>query len=527
MTIKNKTTPIAGIPQGRAEHDRILLAAALEQAEETVAIAGTNGIITYVNPAFERLTGFSKADVIGRRVDWVFKAPFEESAFEDKWEKISQGQRWHGRIKRKKRDGETYEVAASITPIYESGIGVGIVAYVIVERDLTNEVRIEKQMRQSQKMESLGTLAGGIAHDLNNILMPIVLNTELLIEQMEDDSPYLPALEKVLNAAHRGRDLVKQVVTFSRRGGQERLPLALAPLIKEALTLIRASLPADIEVKRDLEPTEKMVAANPSQIHQVLLNLCSNAADAIGNGRGAIEVRLQEVVLDRFEAKPFSLKRGPHLRLSVEDTGSGIAPSLLGRIFEPFFTTKGPGEGTGMGLATVHGIVKQHHGAVDVISRPGQGSTFHLYFPCVATEDPVVGPMDDGVPSGTGTILVVDDDPEISATVCRVLEGLGYEVTSESDPAQALERFKTSADQYDLVLTDQTMRGMKGLALASQIHDIRPNIPIILCTGHIDYVDRGKLEAQGKVHLMMKPVNRGELARSVFRAIYQRDDGQD
>jgi CheY-like chemotaxis protein len=250
----------------------------------------------------------------------------------------------------------------------------------------------------------------------------------------------------------------------------------------------------------------------------VLLNLCSNAADAIGT-YGTVEIRLTEALLDRETAASLSLKPGTFLRLSVIDDGSGISPAHINRIFEPFFTTKSPGEGTGMGLAMVHGIVSGHNGAVDVISKPGEGSTFHVYLPCVEKGDPKEGPLDDGIPTGVGHIMVVDDDLEIKVAVTQVLEGLGYTVLGLSRPEEAIETFRASPETFDLILTDQTMRGMKGMALSQEIHRIKPEIPIIVCSGHIDYVDRGQLERSGVISIMMKPVSRGEIARAVSRAM--------
>jgi PAS domain S-box-containing protein len=504
--------------QEGAKHDRMLLAAALEQAQDTVAIARTDGIISYVNPAFEKMTGFPSADIIGSRLDKLFQEVIKDSAFDSKWSAIDRGEGWHGRARRKKRTGEVYEVDTTITPIYDANRET-VVAYVIVERDLSNEMRIEQQMRQSQKMEALGTLAGGIAHDLNNILMPIILNAELMLEEMPEDYPFRRSVLKILNAAHRGRDLVKQVVAFSREGEQERHPLNLPALLKEALELVRASLVADIEIKPRFEVSSGILKSNPSQIQQVLLNLCTNAADAIGDHTGEIEIALTEVEVGAGEAKSRDLAPGPYFKLSVRDTGAGMTPEVMEHIFEPFFTTKAPGEGTGMGLAVVHGIVSSHRGRIEVESRVGGGSAFHLFLPRADAEKPATEPSETSVPRGDGAVLLIDDDLQIVETVCEVLEGLGYRVASEHDPERGLRRFSEAPGAFNLVVTDQTMRGIKGIDLAAAIHRINADTPIILCTGHIDLVDRDRLRRVGVVDVMMKPLTRGELARSVDRAM--------
>ncbi|MCK8601950.1 hybrid sensor histidine kinase/response regulator [Desulfoferrobacter suflitae] len=381
--------------------------------------------------------------------------------------------------------------------------------------DNTERRRLEGQLRQSQKMEAIGTLAGGIAHDFNNILTAIIGNAEMALYKVPEDDRVRHNLEQVMKAGNRARDLVRQILTFSRQSEHVRKPLNMSLIVKEALKLLRASLPTTIEIRQDIRAESAMVNADPTQIHQVLMNLCANASYAMRAQGGVLKVSLHSVDAHSCpRIRNLELPDGPCVELMVSDTGTGMDPGTMERMFDPFFTTKGPGEGTGMGLAMVHGTVKSHGGAIIVDSEPGKGSSFRLYFPVVrgsAVDEPQANIQ---LPRGRdlGRILLVDDEDIILTTGQQMLEYLGYEVVIKKSAPEALKAFQLQPDQFSLVITDQTMPKMTGAELAREMLRIRPEMPIILCTGFSEVMDQEMAKSIGIREFVMKPFVFSELA---------------
>ena len=423
---------------------------------------------------------------------------------------------------RKKNDGTSYELDVTISPVREqSG---KIINSSIIERDVTHEAILEQHLRQQQKMEALGTLAGGIAHDFNNILMPIMINTELSLYDTPEASPINQYLKTVLQAAQRGQELVKQIIAFSRQKEQERSPIRITPVIKETLKFLRASLSQDIEIRENFNVESGMITADPTQIHQVLMNLCSNAVHAMREKGGVLEVSLADVEVDAHTlTKHLDLKPGPYLKLTVSDTGQGMDQELIKRIFDPFFTTKKPGEGTGMGLAVVHGIVKRHEGAIITYSEPGKGSTFNVFFPRIQGDLEQGTVKLEAIPMGKERILFVDDEEVQCRSGQHLLGRLGYTVITTTDSLEALEIFRAQPDAFNLVITDQSMPRLMGIQLAEKLMHIRPDIPIILCTGFSEVVDGKEAKAMGIQEFMMKPFSARQLAETIRRILGGRD----
>ncbi len=377
--------------------------------------------------------------------------------------------------------------------------------------------KMETQLRQSQKMEAIGTLAGGIAHDFNNILSAIIGYTELAICDIPAGSLARQNLDQVLHASSRVKDLVKQILSFSRFTEQERLPLRLGKITREALKLLKASIPATIEIRHNIKTVPGTVLADPTQVHQVLMNLCTNAAHAMQQSGGVMEINLDQVDIDNVSAdQDGELKPGPYCRLTVSDSGHGIDSKTRDRIFEPFFTTKEPGQGTGMGLSVVHGIVMSHGGTIKVSSTPGKGTTFHIYLPLIKSEMEVQDKTDNKfLPTGTEHILFVDDKEILVDIVTQMLERLGYRVSTRTSSLEALELFQAMPGEFDLVITDMTMPRMTGTRLSQSMLKIRPDIPIILCTGFSKQITREKAKAIGIKRFLMKPLLAHQMARVI------------
>jgi CheY-like chemotaxis protein/anti-sigma regulatory factor (Ser/Thr protein kinase) len=379
---------------------------------------------------------------------------------------------------------------------------------------------MENQLRQIQKIEAIGTLAGGIAHDFNNILSPIILHTDMVLEDIPVASPIRFNLEEIRSASIRAKELTKQILTFSRQTEQERIPIIIRPIIKETLKLLRYSFPSTIEIRQTVETTGGAVLADQTQIQRILMNLCTNAAYAMREKGGVLEVGLACVYLSSADTihNP-NLEPGHYMKLTVRDTGPGIEGGVKDRIFEPYYTTKEKGEGTGMGLAVVHGIVKSYDGAITVDSEPGKGTVFQVFLPKIEgqiTSEPK-GALQ--LPVGTERILIIDDEQSILEVMQQMLERLGYTVYARSDSAEALEAFRENSDGFDLVITDYTMPEMTGADLAKAILGIRQDVPMILCTGFSEQIDEDKSKSIGIRAFVMKPIIMGEMAKTIRQVL--------
>ena len=503
----------------KATESQQLLAAVVEHAAESIVVTDTEGIIQYVNPAYEQTTGYSKDEAIDADHRILTSGKLQDSVYADMWKTIGEGKVWRGHIVNKKKGGTLFHEDVTVSPIRNSR--GRIVNYVALKRDVTREMTLQNQLLQSQKMEAIGTLAGGIAHDFNNILFAIIGYTEMAIDEMPPESRGHRDLEQVLAAAKRAADMVKQILMFSRQTEPQRKLLDLTPIVKEGLKFLRGSIPSTIEIHQEIEPLTGQVEADPTQMHQVLMNLCSNAAQAMKDANGTMTVELSEMTFDEpYIARHLSLKPGPYVKLAVSDTGYGIPPENIDRIFEPYFTTKGIGEGTGLGLAVIHGIVADHGGAITVYSIPGQGSTFNVFLPMVQRSDGQVGAQDSQpVPLGNERILLVEDEEPLLDMGRTILERLGYRVVTALDPLKALDMFKSGPDSFDLVLTDLMMPNMTGMALAKQIKILNPDIPIILCTGFGHKFTKEDALNAGLTGMIRKPVSRKDMGLAVRKAL--------
>jgi nitrogen-specific signal transduction histidine kinase/CheY-like chemotaxis protein len=377
------------------------------------------------------------------------------------------------------------------------------------------------------QMEAIGVLAGGIAHDFNNILSAVLGYTDLALRKVASGTPVTQYLQEVLTAGRRAQSLVQQILTFSRASEPERIPVQLRLIVKEALKLLRASLPTTIDIHQDVDHDDGAVLADPTQMHQVLMNLCANAEYAMRDTGGILEVRLDTIELDTGAVAHYAeLVPGSYVRLTIRDTGHGIPPGVTARVFEPFFTTKGVGQGTGMGLAVVHGIVTSHGGAIRLQSTPGQGTTCEVYLPRLDMVVDDTTSQDESLPVGKGVILFIDDEEAIARVSQRMLEQLGYQAVVRTSSLAALETFYHAPYHFDLVITDQTMPHMTGEALACELRLIRPDIPIILCTGFSHTIDAEKAQTQGIDAFLMKPLVARDLGLAIQHVFEQRAVGQ-
>ena len=387
------------------------------------------------------------------------------------------------------------------------------------------KIRLEHQLIHTQKMDALGRFAGGIAHDLNNMLYPIILNLQMLAEEPSTDETRHRTLHLILGAAYRQRDLLRQILSFSRPDEQSLKPMGVSELVRETVAFIRSSLPSTIEIRLDITAERDTIQGNATQIQQIVMNLCRNAADAIEPHTGVIEVGLANADLPRRLATP-QMRAGEYVLLTVKDTGTGMTPEVMSRIFDPFFTTKEVGMGSGMGLSVVHGIIKGHGGAVTVESRPGQGSMFSVYLP-VTAEKPEglrLKPCSTPREGEKRRVLLVDDEGIILSSVSKVLKIMGYEVTAAPSGPEALALFSERPDAFDLVITDHTMPQMTGVELAARITGIRPGIPVILCTGFSEAVNRERLRKTGISELLAKPADMQELQDAIERVLDRREE---
>jgi PAS domain S-box-containing protein len=489
------------IARKQAESEIHHLGTVISQIMEAVVIINSPGIIKYVNPAFERSTGYRSEEVKGRNVEEILEASTDPFFYMNLWENLKKGENWEGRIVSRKKDGTLLTGEVSIVPMQdESG---SIRDYILVHRDISRDLRVEEQLRHAQKMEAIGALAGGIAHDFNNILFPIIGFAEMLQMDIPDDSLVQDSVQEILNAAMRARELVKQILSFSRQKTEEKGPVYLQVLLKDVLRLSRSLLPSNIEIIQNIDRNCPPVLAEPTQMYQVILNLVTNAFQAMEDIQGSGQL----LITLRRTKENFSFARGNYTCLTVSDTGCGIDPSIRDRIFEPYFTSKKNGKGTGFGLSVVHGIVKTFGGEIQVENRAEGGTSFHICIPCFREKLPKTetGSLPK-LPKGNEHILMVDDEAPILRVEKKRLEKLGYQVSVFDSPFSVLESVHQNPNQYDLVITDLTMPGMRGELLAEKIKALNPAIPVILCTGFSEKLDKKKMSASGIDRFLLKPI---------------------
>lgn len=503
----------------KAAESSKLLAAVVEHGGDSVVVTDTHGVIKYVNPAFQRSSGYSQDEAVGAKPSILKSGLHDEVYYQNLWNTIGSGKVWKGRLVNKKKDGSFFEEDATISPMFN--VRGEICDYVAVKRDVTKEVALQKQLLQSQKMEAIGTFAGGIAHDFNNIIFAIIGYTELALDSLPLDSDTRKDLVQVLKASSRAGDMVRQILAFSRQGDQDRKPCDIGPLIKEGVKFLRASIPTTIEIELTIDSHLGSISANPTQIHQVLLNLCANAAHSMRDSGGVLTLNLKQVQLGADFCRCHELDSpGQYIRFEVTDTGHGIPANIMQRVFEPYFTTKAVDEGTGMGLAVVHGIVRGHGGTLTVKSTPGVGTTFEIFFPVLESQS-LPEEKSEGLEtrSGTETILLVDDEQIIIEMESAILEHLGYKVVSTRSPQKAIEILEADPGSFDLVMTDLTMPKMTGIELVARIHRLQPDLPIILCTGYGHKLTEPQIKESGVAAVICKPIRKKDLAKTVRMAL--------
>ncbi|RJP85869.1 MAG: PAS domain S-box protein [Desulfobacteraceae bacterium] len=497
----------------------------VENANDAIIIL-QDGMIVFHNSRTETLTGYSKEELV--RIPFIsFVIPEDKDAVSKRYFKKLNGENFGGAFSFGILNKNGEELWVEVNTVVVSWKGKPAIQCFI--RDVSRQRKLETQLRQAHKMEAIGTLAGGIAHDFNNVISILLGNIEMAMIDVPETNSARQNLEASRKVCLRARDMVNQILSFSRQTKNEPRSVNLAEIINESLTLLRFSIPATIAVHSDIPETPPAILADPSQIHQVIINLCANAAHVMREKGGVIDVRLEEMSLERTHDKSSvgegvaspaeGLSTGRYMVLSVGDTGGGIPSGIRGRIFDPYFTTKKIGEGSGMGLAVVHGIVKAHGGAVHVDSEPGRGSVFRVFFPVIEGDAAAEKKNLKPVTGGSERILYVDDDPLLVEIGEQMLEYLGYQVTSSTSSVEALALFRSDPGRFDLVITDMTMPRMNGGTLARELIAVKSDIPIILNTGYSDQIDEETAGEIGIKAYLLKPLTMSDLAEAIRKAL--------
>ncbi|MFW5837890.1 MAG: PAS domain S-box protein, partial [Desulfovibrionaceae bacterium] len=501
----------------RAEDELRRLAAAVEHAGETITITDRGGTILYVNPALRRLSGYSKEELIGRNPR-ILKSGKQSTAFYRRlWETILAGGVWRGRLVNQRKDGSLYEVDMTVSPV-TSAEGE-ITHFVSIKRDVTEQVALERQLRESQKMEAIGALAGGIAHDFNNILMAVMGFVDLASRNLQDAGKAAAYLDYVKISSQRGADLVRQILTFSRTSETEKKPLDPAPVVKEAIRLLEATLPDNIAVTACVNDDPPRILSQPTALHQIVVNLGTNAMYAMAGAGGEMTIRLDGVDASQVDPPVPEAEADRWLLIQVSDTGAGMSEDVVQRAFEPFFTTKAPGQGAGLGLSVVHGLAKDHGGSIRIDSAPGQGAAVSVYLPaCCEDADQMEPAPATDTPAGNERVLFVDDEQDLRTLVLAGLEELGYRVQTCESGDEALKLLQRDATAWDVAVTDLSMPGLGGAELAEAIRVLNPGLPVIICSGYAEATP-GRGLGRPVLH---KPFTPTDLARSIRDAITQR-----
>jgi PAS domain S-box-containing protein len=516
---------MAGIIQDITERKRVeeaneRLVTVVEQAAESIVVTDTNGKMLYVNPAFEKISGYTAAEALGRNPRLLKSGRHDEEFYRQMWTLLAHGEKWSGRMSNRRKDGTVYEEDATIIPVRNAA--GRIVNYTAIKRDVTHEVQLEGQLRQSQKMEAVGQLAGGVAHDFNNILVALLMQIELL-----EMGGGLPAevgdgLKQIRVLAGRAAELTRQLLLFSRRQVMQPRPLDLNELVANFARLLQRLIREDVRLHLRLHPAPLMIHADAGMLEQVLMNLAVNARDAMSKG-GQLVIETVETTVDASvaEINPEAAP-GAFVCISVSDTGGGIPPEILPRIFEPFFTTKEVGKGTGLGLATVFGIVKQHHGWIKVDNEPGRGATFRIYLPSAAAPAPaaVLAANRAKPAGGSETILLAEDELVVRKLVSSILERHGYQVLAAANGVEAVKLWREHPGSVALLLTDLVMPGgLSGLELARQLQTEQPRLQVVFISGYSAEIAGRELQLHSGENFVQKPFTTEVLLGTIRRCL--------
>ena len=496
----------------------------IEHSNELFYLHDTDHNLIYVSPKSSDFFGYPPDEAKFKWMELLTSNPINQAGFEITQKAIQTGEKQKPYIlEGRRKDGTKIFLEIEESPILDENGKTVLIAG--AARDITakrlaeeEKEKLETQLRQSQKMEAIGTMAGGIAHDFNNILSIILGNAEMAIRDVPEWHPVKEILDEVRQACLRAKDVVRQLLHFSRKSEMQLRPLDIGVILRESLKLIRSTLPSNIEIRQDFDEDIWTILGDPTQLNQILINLSTNAADAIGNEGGILSVSLENIEITRHDPK-LNLEPGRYVKISIRDTGAGITAEVMERIFDPYFTTKEVGRGTGMGLTVVHGIVETHNGRINASSTPGKGTAFEVFFRSVDATPVDEVQAKNTLPHGRETILFVDDENAIVKLNKARLEGLGYQVIGTADPHEALELFRHKSIQFDLVITDMTMPNMMGDELAAEIMTIRPDIPIILCTGFSGRISEEQALENGIRAFVMKPFGINELAETVRKVL--------
>jgi PAS domain S-box-containing protein len=501
--------------QGELKESRDFLETVINNSTDGIIITNEQGHIISLNKPVEISFGRGKDELVGLPVETLF---LQDPGMKDRGPGVTKEFYEKGSatydIDLQTPDRELVHLECTTTMIPNAE--KKYIASMTILRDVSERRRMEQQIRQSQKLESIGTLAGGIAHDFNNILAAIIGYTELTCDLAGGNMQIRKNLEQVLKASDRAKNLVKQILAFSRKGEPQRKPILPHIVLQEVLKLIRATVPSTIDIQADIPQLPYVIIGDMTELHQVVMNLCTNSVHAMQDRAGVLRVSLAPVDITAGDVERYhDLKPGGYVRLEVSDTGRGISPDIINRIFDPFFTTKAIDKGTGMGLAVVHGIVRSYGGEITVETAPGKGATFSVLFPRVEESGEPDNTIRKALARGTERVLLVDDEEPIVKSLQAQLASMGYLVTAEQDSLKALAEFRKNPGNFDLVITDQTMPHMTGYELSREILAIRPSLPIILCTGFSEKVDDSTARASGIQGFVMKPVGMQELSEAI------------